>query len=49
MKNLNKEDYKICKFHLEYVCLPLAVRFSLKEFDVTSLVFDFKKKLNKIS
>ena len=41
MKNLNKEDYKICIVGLGYVGLPLAARFSLKEFDVIG--FDIKK------
>ena len=51
MKNLNKEDYKICIVGLGYVGLPLAARFSLKGFDVTG--FDIKEKrinelINKI-
>jgi UDP-N-acetyl-D-galactosamine dehydrogenase len=51
MKNLNKEDYKICIVGLGYVGLPLAARFSLKGFDVTG--FDIKEErinqlLNKI-
>jgi UDP-N-acetyl-D-mannosaminuronate dehydrogenase len=41
MKNLNSKDHKICKVNLEHVCLPLAVRFSLKGFDVTGFVKDF--------
>jgi UDP-N-acetyl-D-mannosaminuronate dehydrogenase len=48
MKKLNKEDYKICIVGLGYVGLPLAARFSLKGFDVTGFVYDFRK-LNKIS
>ena len=35
MKNLNKEDYKICIVGLGYVGLPLAARFALKGFDIT--------------
>ena len=42
MKNLNKEDYKICIVGLGYVGLPLASRFSLKGFDVTG--FDIKEE-----
>ena len=42
MKNLNKEDYKICIVGLGYVGLPLAARFSLKGFDVTG--FDNKEE-----
>ena len=42
MKNLNKEDYKICIVGLGYVGLPLAARFSLKGFDVTG--FDIKEE-----
>ena len=42
MKNLNKEDYKICIVGLGYVGLPLAARFSLKGFDVIG--FDIKKE-----
>ena len=42
MKNLDKEDLKICIVGLGYVCLPLAARFSLKEFDVTG--FDIKEE-----
>ena len=42
MKNLNKEDYKICIIGLGYVGLPLAARFSLKGFDVTG--FDIKEE-----
>ena len=42
MKNLNQEDYKICIVGLGYVGLPLAVRFSLKGFDVTG--FDIKEE-----
>ena len=34
MQNLSKEDYKICIVGLGYVGLPLAARFSLKEFSV---------------
>mgnify|MGYP001391050940 CR=1 FL=1 len=39
--NLNKSDYKICVVGLGYVGLPLAARFSLKEFDVIG--FDINK------
>ena len=51
MKKFNKKDYKICIVGLGYVGLPLAARFSLKEFDVTG--FDTKKErvnqlINKI-
>ncbi len=42
MKNLNKEDYKICIVGLGYVGLPLAARFALKGFDVTG--FDIKEE-----
>ena len=42
MKNLNKKDYKICIVGLGYVGLPLAARFSLKEFNVTG--FDIKEE-----
>ena len=42
MKNLNKEDYKICIVGLGYVGLPLAARFSLKGFNVTG--FDIKEE-----
>ena len=42
MKNLNKEDYRICIIGLGYVGLPLAARFSLKGFDVTG--FDIKEE-----
>ena len=48
MKNLNKEDYKICIVGLGYVGLPLAARFSLKGFDVTG--FDIKKdRINQLA
>jgi len=51
MKNLNKEDYKICIVGLGYVGLPLAARFSLKGFNITG--FDIKEErvnqlINKI-
>jgi len=51
MKNLKKEDYKICIVGLGYVGLPLAARFSLKGFDVIG--FDIKEErinqlINKI-
>ena len=51
MKNLNKEDYRICIVGLGYVGLPLAARFSLKGFDVIG--FDIKEErinqlINKI-
>ena len=42
MKNLNKEDYKICIVGLGYVGLPLAARFSLKGFEITG--FDIKEE-----
>ncbi len=42
MKNLNKEDYKICIVGLGYVGLPLAARFAIKGFNVTG--FDIKKE-----
>jgi len=48
MKNLNKEDYKICIIGLGYVGLPLAARFSLKGFDVTG--FDIKEdRINQLT
>ena len=48
MKNLNKEDYKICIVGLGYVGLPLAARFSLKGFDVTG--FDIKEeRINQLT
>ena len=48
MKNINKEDYKICIVGLGYVGLPLAARFSLKGFDVTG--FDIKKdRINQLA
>ena len=40
--NFNKSDYKICVVGLGYVGLPLAARFSLKEFDLIG--FDINKK-----
>ena len=40
MKNLNKEDYKICIVGLGYVGLPLAARFSLKGFD--GVLYDYR-------
>ncbi|URQ69322.1 NAD(P)-binding domain-containing protein [SAR86 cluster bacterium] len=40
--NLHKSDFKICVVGLGYVGLPLAARFSLKEFDVIG--FDINKK-----
>ena len=40
--NFNKSDYKICIVGLGYVGLPLAARFSLKEFDLIG--FDINKK-----
>jgi UDP-N-acetyl-D-glucosamine/UDP-N-acetyl-D-galactosamine dehydrogenase len=40
--NINKSDYKICIVGLGYVGLPLAARFSLKEFDLIG--FDINKK-----
>ena len=47
MKNLYKEDYKICIVGLGYVGLPLAARFSLKGFDVTG--FDIKEdRINQL-
>ena len=42
MKNLNKQDYKICIVGLGYVGLPLAARFSLKGFEVIG--FDIKEE-----
>ena len=42
MQNLSKEDYKVCIVGLGYVGLPLAARFSLKEFSVTG--FDINKE-----
>jgi UDP-N-acetyl-D-galactosamine dehydrogenase len=42
MKNLNKEDFKICIVGLGYVGLPLAARFSLKGFNITG--FDIKEE-----
>ena len=48
MKNLNKEDYKICIVGLGYVGLPLAARFSLKGFHVTG--FDIKEeRINQLT
>jgi UDP-N-acetyl-D-galactosamine dehydrogenase len=48
MKNLNKEDYKICIVGLGYVGLPLAARFSLKGFDVIG--FDIKEeRINQLT
>jgi UDP-N-acetyl-D-galactosamine dehydrogenase len=48
MKNLNKEDYKICIVGLGYAGLPLAARFSLKGFDVTG--FDIKEeRINQLN
>ena len=48
MKNLNKEDYKICIVGLGYVGLPLAARFSLKGFEVTG--FDIKEeRINQLA
>jgi len=48
MKNLNKEDYKICIVGLGYVGLPLAARFALKGFDVTG--FDIKEeRINQLA
>jgi UDP-N-acetyl-D-galactosamine dehydrogenase len=47
MKNLNKEDYKICIVGLGYVGLPLAARFSLKGYDVTG--FDInEERINQL-
>tara|TARA_B100001063_G_C16726208_1_gene536559 strand:- start:92 stop:1342 length:1251 start_codon:yes stop_codon:yes gene_type:complete len=47
MKNLNKEDYKICIIGLGYVGLPLAARFSLKGFDITG--FDInEERINQL-
>ena len=42
MKNLNKENYKICIVGLGYVGLPLASRFSEMGFDLTG--FDIKEE-----
>ena len=48
MKNLNKEDYKICIVGLGYVGLPLAARFSLKGFNVIG--FDIKEeRINQLA
>ena len=48
MKNLNKEDYKICIVGMGYVGLPLAARFSLKGFEVTG--FDIKEeRINQLN
>ena len=48
MKNLNKEDYRICIVGMGYVGLPLAARFSQKGFDVTG--FDIKEeRINQLS
>jgi UDP-N-acetyl-D-galactosamine dehydrogenase len=48
MKNLNKEDYKICIVGLGYVGLPLAARFSLKGFEVTG--FDInEERINQLT
>jgi UDP-N-acetyl-D-galactosamine dehydrogenase len=48
MKNLNKEDFKICIVGLGYVGLPLAARFSLKWFDVMG--FDIKEeRINQLA
>jgi UDP-N-acetyl-D-galactosamine dehydrogenase len=47
MKNLSKEDYKICIIGLGYVGLPLAARFSLKGFDITG--FDInEERINQL-
>ena len=47
MKNLNKEDYKICIVGLGYVGLPLAARFALKGFTVTG--FDINRdRINQL-
>ena len=47
MQNLSKEDYKICIVGLGYVGLPLAARFSLKEFSVTG--FDInEERINQL-
>ena len=42
MKNLNKEDYKICTVDLGYVGLSLTERFLQKVFDVTG--FEIKEE-----
>jgi len=48
MKNLNKENYKVCIVGLGYVGLPLAARFSLKGFDVIG--FDIKEeRINQLA
>ena len=48
MKNLNKEDYKICIIGLGYVGLPLAARFSLKGFNVIG--FDINEaRINQLA
>ena len=47
MQNPSKEDYKICIVGLGYVGLPLAARFSLKEFNVTG--FDInEERINQL-
>jgi UDP-N-acetyl-D-galactosamine dehydrogenase len=48
MKNLNKEDYKICIVGLGYVGLPLAARFALKGFTITG--FDInEERINQLT
>lgn len=47
MKDLNKENYKICIVGLGYVGLPLAARFAFKGFYVTG--FDIKEdRINQL-
>ena len=48
MKKLSKDNHKICIIGLGYVGLPLAARFSLKEFDVIG--FDVNKdRINQLN
>ena len=48
MKKFNKKDYKICIVGLGYVGLPLAARFSLKDFDVIG--FDINEaRINQLN
>ena len=47
MQNLSKENYKICIVGMGYVGLPLAARFSFKEFSVTG--FDInEERINQL-
>ena len=47
--NLTKKDYKICIIGLGYVGLPLAARFSLKEFDIVGFDIDENRVQELIS